>query len=231
MSSHELAGIPVDLGDMEELSARLREKWQGYVVSINLESFVYWQEAPYRAAVRGAALRLVDGVSVQWALRWRGLHVPRVPGIDFAWHLLPGRRVFLFGGAPGVAAAAAAVVEARQASVVGILDGRPERWEEAAEAIASTKPDLVLVGLGMPRQEYWMAAHPDLWRECVALGVGGALDVFSGRKRRAPRSWRAAGLEWAWRVIQEPARLPRLLRAQGAFLRALMGEWERNVRT
>jgi N-acetylglucosaminyldiphosphoundecaprenol N-acetyl-beta-D-mannosaminyltransferase len=76
----------------------------------------------------------------------------------------------------------------------------------------------VLVGLGAPKQERWIARHADAFPSArILIGVGGAFDMWAGRFRRAPRALHAIGLEWAWRLALEPSRLPRIVNAVVVF--------------
>lgn len=179
------------------------------------------QDATFAAAVRRATWVLPDGVGVVWAARLLGAPVPeRVPGIDLMEKLLSisarrGYRVFFLGAAEGVAEEAAANVRRRfpGIAVVGARHGYFSPKEEASvvAGVQRAAPDLLFVGLGAPRQELFIARHRRWWSVPVAVGVGGALDVLAGRVRRAPRWVQSLGLEWFYRFLQQPRRLPRLL--------------------
>jgi N-acetylglucosaminyldiphosphoundecaprenol N-acetyl-beta-D-mannosaminyltransferase len=169
-----------------------------------------------RAAVTEADLVTADGVGVLWAARRLGQPLrERVTGIDLAQALFQageslGWRVFLLGGQPGVAAEAAA----RQAELYpGLVFAHAHGYfrpaEEAAltEQIRAFRPHILLAGLGAPRQEIWLNAHMDL--ASVTVGVGGALDVLAGRKKRAPLWMRRSGCEWLYRLAREPGRIRR----------------------
>ncbi len=171
----------------------------------------------FHAVLSGADMLLPDGVGITLAARRQGVHLPRFPGIEFAEELLAspprgGRwRLFLLGAKPGVAARAGDRLTARfpWVTVCGVQDGyfpTPMGYTVAA-AIRAARPDLLFVGLGSPRQEEWIATHR---LPCLAVGLGGAFDVWAGDARRAPAPVRRAGLEWAWRTVREPRRLSRL---------------------
>ena len=166
--------------------------------------------------LNSADLLLPDGVGIQLAARMQGVSLPRMPGIDFAEALLQsaphsGYRLFLLGAAPGVARAAARRLTARypHITICGIQDGyfAPEMAHAVACTIRQAAPDLLFVCLGSPRQEEWIAMHRP---PCPALALGGALDVWSGRVRRAPQPVQRAGMEWLWRTLHQPARIKRL---------------------
>jgi N-acetylglucosaminyldiphosphoundecaprenol N-acetyl-beta-D-mannosaminyltransferase len=164
--------------------------------------------------------------------------VRRWPGVEIAAMLLRlaaerGETVAFVGGSPDVAERAAArwralpglKVVVAGAGVAVDEDGiarsmaRPEDGEdETLDVIRSAAPTIVLVGLGAPKQERWIARHADAFPSVrIMIGVGGAFDMWAGSKRRAPRAFRALGLEWLWRLALEPRRLPRTLRATVVF--------------
>lgn len=122
-----------------------------------------------------------------------------------------GRRLFLLGARPGVAAAAAEWAAARYPGLViaGCRDGYFGAEEDGAvvAAIRESRADVVLVALGAPRQESWIDRHAEATGTTVVIGVGGLFDYYSGRIPRAPLWMRKSGLEWLFRLIQEPARL------------------------
>jgi N-acetylglucosaminyldiphosphoundecaprenol N-acetyl-beta-D-mannosaminyltransferase len=125
-----------------------------------------------------------------------------------------GWRVFLFGGAPSVAAKAALRLRVTHphlkvmgASAPQIDASDPESWGPGIEEVRAGRPDLVLVALGAPKQELWIHRAARLLRPAVLLGVGASLDFIAGTARRAPRWMSAAGLEWAYRLAREPRRL------------------------
>ena len=202
----------------------------GYIVTPNAEiTYRASRDPAFCIILNRATLVLPDGVGVTAAARLFGVRLCRFPGIDFAEALLAaappeGYRVFLLGARDGVAKRAAAALARRYPSVqiVGVHHGYFRAEEDAAvrAQIAAAAPDILFVCLGSPRQEEWMAAHP---LPCIAIGLGGALDVWSGSVRRAPRLFRQLGLEWLFRLLSEPRRWRRVLllpRFLGAVLHA-----------
>lgn len=170
----------------------------------------------YSDLLNRADLLLPDGVGITAAARLQGAVLPRLPGIDFAEALLAraplsGYRLFLLGARPGIAAAAAHTLCRRfpRVTVCGVQDGyfAPEMAHAVAAAIRAARPDLLFVCLGSPRQEEWIAVHRP---PCLAIGLGGALDVWSGEVKRAPRAVQRVGMEWLWRTLRQPSRLARL---------------------
>ncbi len=159
-----------------------------------------------------------DGTGIVWAGRLLGAPMrERVSGIDLLERLFAKRagaplRVFFLGAAPGVAELAAQKLSARYPNlqVVGTHHGYFQDDERVLELIKRAQPEIVLVGLGVPRQELWMHANCARLAGAVLIGVGGCFDVWSGRVKRAPLSWQRLGLEWLYRVLQEPRRLIRV---------------------
>lgn len=182
-------------------------------------------------ALTGAALILPDGVGLIWASRLAGTPLRhRLPGIDFAEALLErleaeNGTVYLLGAGPGVAAQAAAALAARRPGlrICGCRHGYFEETENETiiREIKAAHADLILVCLGSPKQELWMQqAAPRLDRGLL-IGLGGALDVLAGRKKRAPVWMRRLGLEWLYRLVREPSRIKRMIRLPGILTAAM----------
>jgi exopolysaccharide biosynthesis WecB/TagA/CpsF family protein len=171
----------------------------------------------FREALNGASLVLNDGVGVQIAAALQGRRFPEnLNGTDFLPRLLALAaerrwRVFFLGGRPGVAAAAAASAErdAPGLEVCGTRHGFFDSAESArvAEEIRTSGSDLVLVGMGNPRQELWLVDWLGASGARLGVGVGAFLDFKAETVRRAPSWMNRAGLEWLFRLAQEPQRL------------------------
>lgn len=182
----------------------------------------------YTELLNAASLILPDGNGVLLAAKRQGTPFKeRVTGIDFGHRLLQegarrGLRVFLLGGRDGVAPRAAQHLQEEIpgiricGSYWGYFDREGEENLRVLGMIRACRPDLLAVCLGFPHQELWMRENLHCLPSVrVAMGLGGSLDVWSGDRRRAPASWQNHGMEWAWRMLQEPSRikeLPSLLR-------------------
>ncbi len=228
-----ILGVAFDaltLGEAEERAdALLCSGAGGYIVTANPEIVLRCREdAAYAAAVNGAKLVLADGVGDLCAARILGTPLPgRVAGADLVPRLLArlaerGGSVFLYGARPGVAERAG---ESLQSACPGLRIAGTENGyisDETAllEALEREKPDLLLLGLGAPRQELWMAENRQR-TPAVMIGVGGLLDVFAGDIPRAPESWQRLGLEWLYRLLREPRRFKRVIRLPKILLLAL----------
>jgi N-acetylglucosaminyldiphosphoundecaprenol N-acetyl-beta-D-mannosaminyltransferase len=224
MHRSDVLGLPVDPLGLDEalsrVSQHLSDRQPLRVVTINAEMAMQALADPELAAIiRGAGLVIPDGSGVVWALRRRGLQVAKLAGVDFVRHLARtcaagGHRLYLLGAAPGVAAAAAEVLQRLNPglAVVGVRDGfwQPDEEPAVLEAIREARPDVILVALGVPRQEKWIARHQEALGVPVAMGVGGSFDVFAERVQRAPAWMRRLHLEWLFRLYQEPWRWRRM---------------------
>ena len=169
-----------------------------------------------RRVVNGASLTTADGVGVVLAGRiLRRAPFERVAGVDLVDRLCAlcaqnGCRVYLLGALPGVSDAAAKTLRVRHPglNICGVQHGYFERSQEAGviQRIGAERPHLLLVALGSPRQEEWIASHRESLGAAVCVGVGGTFDVLASRVRRAPYWMQRGGLEWAYRLLQEPWR-------------------------
>jgi N-acetylglucosaminyldiphosphoundecaprenol N-acetyl-beta-D-mannosaminyltransferase len=163
-----------------------------------------------------ADLLVPDSIGIVWAGRLRA----RVPGVDMVDELAKraaARRytMFLVGSKDGIANKAATELIRRYPGlkIVGARSGyfSPEQEKKLVEEIRSVKPDILLVGLGMGKQEKWIVDHLRSLHVPVSLGVGGSFDVIAGETRRAPEWIRNAGLEWLYRFAQQPTRVKRMI--------------------
>jgi len=170
----------------------------------------------FRRIVNSAALVTADGMGTLLVGRILGVRFPeRVAGVDLTDRLCAmcateGFRVFFFGAAPGVAEAAAERLRQRHHGlrVAGSRHGYVPAAEvpQVVAQIRSSAPDLLLVALGSPKQEEWLAHHLAASGARVGIGVGGSFDVYGGRLNLAPQWIRAIGLEWLYRILREPRR-------------------------
>lgn len=217
---------------------KMAEGGRAQVITVNGAMLVNAaRDARLRRLFNQADLILPDGIGVLLAGAILGRRFrERVPGVDFVERLCKvcaqdGFRVYLLGGAPGIAEAAATAWQSRYPgiAVAGVAHGYFSAEEEGAviDRIRAVRPHLLLVALGALRQEEWIAAHRDAVGASVSIGVGGTFDVVAGRVRRAPGWMQRAGLEWAYRFAQEPRRWRVIVTLPLAVLLAL---WERITR-
>lgn len=206
------------------------------VATANLDFLRLAHEDPgFRSALATCDLVTADGWPVVWLARRAGREVPeRVAGSDLVPALAAecartGRSIHLFGGHEGTAEEAAARLVERHPGlrIAGTASPRVDLRDEAACAraaseIRATRADLLLVGLGAPKQDLFLARWLPATGCRVGIGVGGTFDFLAGRIRRAPRAVRAVGMEWAWRMAKEPRRLVGRYAADAAHLAKLV---------
>jgi len=160
---------------------------------------------------------LADAIGVLLAARWLKLPIPcRVPGCDITADLLAaakGYTCYLLGAAPGVADIAQCNLQKQGINIIGARDGYFDKETEKniLKEIRGLKPDILIVGMGMPRQEEWAAAYLHTLPCKITLCLGGTIDIFAGNVRRAPKIMRRVGLEWLWRLLTNPSRARRML--------------------
>jgi N-acetylglucosaminyldiphosphoundecaprenol N-acetyl-beta-D-mannosaminyltransferase len=198
---------------------RLARQIGTHVVTLNAEMTMQArQDGSLADVIRHADLVIPDGAGIVLYLKARGKSVRRCPGIELAENLLQQAgeySIFFYGGAPGVAEEAAQTLKGRypNLNLVGTQDGyvRPEDEPLFLERLRLLNPQIIYVGLGVPRQEHWIAAHRHEVPNAVWIGVGGSFDIWSNRKERAPAWLGDNHLEWVYRLYQEPWRWKRML--------------------
>ena len=179
-----------------------------------------------QAAIRACDIIVADGQSVVWASRLLGQPLPeRVTGIDLFLELLAlaDRKhlaVFLLGGTAAVNGRVVDVVGSQfpGARIAGHRDGYFTDDDAVAREIAGSAPDMLFVAMGSPRKEIFLQRHQALMQVPLTHGVGGSFDILAGVTKRAPARWQSLGMEWAYRLLQEPGRMwKRYLRTNVLF--------------
>jgi N-acetylglucosaminyldiphosphoundecaprenol N-acetyl-beta-D-mannosaminyltransferase len=224
---------------LDEIERRAVSGIGGSVFTPNVDHMVNLARSPaFRAAYARASLALVDGQALLWASRLLGTGLPeKISGSDLVPRVLEragqrGLRVYFLGGAQGVAAEAAGVAHRRYGVVVAGVDSPRiardgEAPPEVIARIREARPHLLLVALGAPKQELFVDRYREELGAAVSLGIGASLDFVAGRVRRAPAWVSRAGLEWLFRLAQDPRRLARRYlvddpRFAAIFLRTLL---------
>jgi N-acetylglucosaminyldiphosphoundecaprenol N-acetyl-beta-D-mannosaminyltransferase len=172
------------------------------------------RDAEYHRILRQSAMVLSDGVGLLWGLRFLGMPIQeRVTGIDFAEQLCrmasaEGWPVYFLGSRGKTALACAKVLAAKYPGLIvaGARDGYFTDDPTVADVVARSGAKILFVAMGIPRQEKWVARNAKRLGGVLAVGVGGAFDVLSGHLRRAPGIVQKLGLEWFFRLCQEPYR-------------------------
>jgi N-acetylglucosaminyldiphosphoundecaprenol N-acetyl-beta-D-mannosaminyltransferase len=227
----QIAGLPIDNlttnQAIEWILDRVESGIPAQVSFINAHCVnVAFENAKYRTFLQESDLNLSDGIGLRIAAQIVGTAVrENVNGTDLFPELCcalsgTGKSLFLLGGQPGVVAKVAEWMRLHYpgTKIAGVRDGffGPQDEPAVVEEIRNSGANILLVAMGVPRQEIWIAEHLRACGVQVAMGVGGLFDFYSGRIPRAPMWLRELGFEWLFRFLQEPVRL---------FERYLVGNW------
>jgi N-acetylglucosaminyldiphosphoundecaprenol N-acetyl-beta-D-mannosaminyltransferase len=244
-ASVEVLGIPLALTDYERtiewMDATIATRQRGYICVAAVHTVMACQEdRELRDAVLGSDLTVPDGQPLVWAMNALGHDLSsRVYGPDLMARYceraaLTGARMFLYGGRNQGALVQLALNLRTRYPGLNIVGGyappfRPLTGEEedfVLDEINRSQADVVWVGIGVPKQEKWMAAMRDRLQAPVLVGVGAAFDFHAGLVSQAPRWMQSMGLEWAYRFLQEPRRLwRRYLRYNPRFVFGFLRQW------
>ena len=244
-ASVDILGVPLALTDYERtiewMDATIATGQRGYVCVAAVHTVMACQEDPeLRAAVLGSDLTVPDGQPLVWAMNALGHDLSsRVYGPDLMARYceraaLTGARMFLYGGRNQGALVQLALNLRTRYPGLNIVGGYAppfraltgEEQDFVLDEINRSQADVVWVGIGVPKQEKWMAAMRDRLRAPVLVGVGAAFDFHAGLVSQAPRWMQSMGLEWAYRLLQEPGRLwRRYLRYNPRFVAGFLRQW------
>ncbi len=213
-----VSGVPFFSGTMDEalqmIDGLTESSKAHHVAFINAHCLnIACRNREYKQILKGCSAVFSDGIGAKIGAKMLGYRVEEnVNGTDM-FPLLAQRpyRIYLLGGAPGVAFTAMEKAQAMHgaAEFVGCADGffKEKSLSVVLDELNELKPDILLVAMGVPGQEEWINRHLDKLPPCVAIGVGGLLDFVSERIPRAPMWMRKANIEWCFRLYCEPARL------------------------
>jgi N-acetylglucosaminyldiphosphoundecaprenol N-acetyl-beta-D-mannosaminyltransferase len=225
VASEPVLGVPLAITDYERtlhwIDASVAAQAPGYICVAAVHTVMAVQEDPeLRAAVLGSDLTVPDGQPLVWAMNLLGHSLPsRIYGPDLMKKACErsahtGTRFYLYGGRSEALSHLRETLPTRYPGlrIVGVSEApfrqlTPEEADHTAAAINASGADVVWVGLGVPLQEKWMADMRDRLEAPVLVGVGAAFDFHAGLKRQAPDLLQRLGLEWAFRLSQEPRRL------------------------
>jgi N-acetylglucosaminyldiphosphoundecaprenol N-acetyl-beta-D-mannosaminyltransferase len=232
---------------VDHIIEQLSEGCGGWMVTLNLDHLrLFSQQPQYAALCSQASLTVADGMPLVWASYLEAAPLPeRIAGSNLIWNLTAaaaknGRAIFLLGGSPGTAEAAAAALQQRypDLQVAGTLcpaigfDNDAHAIAQLTRCVSTAAPDLVYVGLGKPKQDLLIkelrAKLPNVW----FIGVGVSFSFVCGAVRRAPMWMQHLGLEWLHRLVLEPQRLAKRYLVYGVpvAVRLLAGSAIRRLR-
>ena len=250
MAKRDLLGVPIALTDydgaMDAMDGMIARRERGYVCAIAVHALMVGNHDPeMRSALLDASLVVPDGRPLVWALSALGHRLPdRVYGPELMVRYCRraaerGHSVWLYGGYDERALELLIAALERDHPGIRIAGAyspphrplTPDEETEVAERMNRGGADVVWVGTGVPRQEKWMAHMRPRLDAPVLVGVGAAFDFIAGLKRQAPAWMQRRGLEWLFRLSQEPLRLaPRYLRYNPAFVAAFLRQYARERR-
>lgn len=220
-------GVPFDTFTMKEAVERVMEflsdGGQHIICTPNPEIVMEAQtDKQLMEILKASDLVIPDGIGVVWASKYSEIKIKeRVPGFDLTQNVFEkikdtDYKVYFFGGAPGIASTAAkkTMNKYKGLNIVGTRNGYFNKDDEKQiiEEIKKSGADILLVGLGAPKQEKWIYDHITFTGAKVCIGVGGSFDVMSGNVKRAPKIFCKLGLEWFYRLITQPTRIKRMMR-------------------
>lgn len=220
-------GVPFDTFTMKEAVERVMEflsdGGQHIICTPNPEIVMEAQtDKQLMEILKASDLVIPDGIGVVWASKYSEIKIKeRVPGFDLTQNVFEkikdtDYKVYFFGGAPGIASTAAKKMmnKYKGLNIVGTRNGYFNKDDEKQiiEEIKKYGADILLVGLGAPKQEKWIYDHITFTGAKVCIGVGGSFDVMSGNVKRAPKIFCKLGLEWFYRLITQPTRIKRMMR-------------------
>jgi exopolysaccharide biosynthesis WecB/TagA/CpsF family protein len=220
--THNLLGVPIGAATMEQVlslaDSTISDRGSLHIGMVNAAKLVNMRKNPaLRESVLTSDLILADGMSVVWAARLLGRRLPeRVTGIDLMDRLFEqgskrGYRVYCLGAKQEVLDETVRRINEQHPGVVvaGARNGYfdPSDEPQIIEDINASNADILLVAMSPPKKEQFLGRWARDLNVPICHGVGGAFDVFAGKVRRAPVLWQRLGLEWLYRVVQEPGRL------------------------
>lgn len=222
-STAKVLGLALARGTLEQAVERIvasaLEGAKRRYAFVNAHCYnVMWRSTSYREALNSADSLFPDGTGVRWAARLVGERADNLNGTDMFPLLCRAARdaglsIFLLGAQPGVAERVAHTAERLAPGIRiagthhGYFDAGSVEETAAIERVNASGADILLVAMGVPRQDRWLARHHDSLNVRASLGVGGLFDFYSGRIPRAPKWLRQLGGEWVFRLYQEPIRL------------------------
>jgi N-acetylglucosaminyldiphosphoundecaprenol N-acetyl-beta-D-mannosaminyltransferase len=236
--TREILGIPMAMTDydgaMDVMDAMVDRRQPGWICAAAVHSVMVAQDDEgMRTALTDSVITVPDGMPVVWAANLMGENLPnRVYGPELMQRYCArsaerGLRVWLYGGRDQGALVQLALTLRQNHPGIKIVGGysppfrslTAEEDDDIAEQVNRDRPDVVWVGIGVPKQEKWMVRMRDRLEAPVLCAVGAAFDFNAGRVSQAPRWMQERGLEWTYRIAQEPRRLlPRYLYTNPRFL-------------
>lgn len=227
----KIQGFDVDTFTFEQAVDWAYSK-HGQIVTINPEMISAAQSnLEFADIIKKAELVVADGIGVEIGLKILGYNVKRIAGIDLGKALIEkftasGKSVAMIGAKPGVVDSAVVNLtkEYQNLNVVYSHDGYFDNDEDIIESVISANPDLILVALGSPKQEFFIHNIKEKLPNSTLIGLGGSFDVWAGVVERAPKIYQKLGLEWLYRTLKEPKRFKRIFPTLPLFVLKVLKE-------
>lgn len=227
----KILGYDVDLFNFDQAMDYIIQKSENQstqTITLNPEMIELGEKnQEFSEILKNADLLIPDGVGVKIALKIYGISQERIPGIEFAGRLIEhcaqnSLPVALIGAKEETLQSACQKLKEKHENlnIVYARNGYFKEDDERAivDEIKSKNPKLVLVALGVPKQEIFIKKYKNEFPNTIFVGVGGSFDVWSGNVKRAPKIFRQLGCEWLWRLIKEPSRFNRMFPTLPLFL-------------
>ena len=218
----------------EKMKQCLIQEEKRFVITANPETLMFGEkDSEFREILLNPYTTIVaDGIGVIKGAKLLKMDLEhRVLGVDFALQLLSycnelGKSVYLLGAKPEVIEKMKETIsrDYPNAKLVGAVDGYVEDKDDVFVDMLEKKPDVILVALGIPRQEKLISKHYEKFDKGIFVGVGGSFDVISGDKKRAPSFFVKLNLEWLYRITKEPNRLKRFFNSNIRYIFKIMKE-------
>lgn len=227
----KIQGFDVDSFTFEQAVDWAYSK-HGQIVTINPEMISAAQKnSDFAEIINSAELVVADGIGVEIGLKILGYKVKRIAGIDLGKALVEkftasGKSVAMIGAKPGVVDSAIENLskEYKNLNVVYSHDGYFDNDEDIIASVISANPDLILVALGSPKQEFFIHNLKEKLPNSTLIGLGGSFDVWAGVVERAPKIYQKLGLEWLYRTLKEPKRFKRIFPTLPLFVLKVLKE-------
>lgn len=227
----KIQGFDVDSFTFEQAVDWAYSK-HGQIVTINPEMISAAQKnSDFAEIINSAELVVADGIGVEIGLKILGYKVKRIAGIDLGKALVEkftasGKSVAMIGAKPGVVDSAIENLskEYQNLNVVYSHDGYFDNDEDIIASVISANPDLILVALGSPKQEFFIHNLKEKLPNSTLIGLGGSFDVWAGVVERAPIIYQKLGLEWLYRTLKEPKRFKRIFPTLPLFVLKVLKE-------
>ena len=227
----KIQGFDVDSFTFEQAVDWAYSK-HGQIVTINPEMISAAQKnSDFAEIINSAELVVADGIGVEIGLKILGYKVKRIAGIDLGKALVEkftasGKSVAMIGAKPGVVDSAIENLsrEYQNLNVVYSHDGYFDNDEDIIASVISANPDLILVALGSPKQEFFIHNLKEKLPNSTLIGLGGSFDVWAGVVERAPKIYQKLGLEWLYRTLKEPKRFKRIFPTLPLFVLKVLKE-------